>query len=87
MVKAFVADRCELSPEFTVVIDAAYNAYRSWCEGAGAVGWADRLPVNQFSGKLRSAFHGQIETIRPRTGGTRKRMFKGIRLRKGGWSA
>jgi putative DNA primase/helicase len=86
VVKAFVADRCELGPEFTVVIDAAYNAYRSWCEGAGAVGWADRLPVNQFSGKLRSAFHGQIDTIRPRTGGTRKRMFKGIRLRKG-WSA
>ena len=46
------------------------------------VGWADRLPINQFSGKLRSAFHGQVQTIRPRDGGTRKRIFSGLRLRK-----
>ena len=45
--------------------------------------WADRLPINQFSGKVRSAFHGQVETIRPRDGGTRKRVFAGLRLRNG----
>lgn len=83
-VKAFVSDRCEFGSEYTVAIDAMYNAYRSWCEGAGATGWVDRLPINQFSGKIRSAFHGQIETIRPRAGNSaRKRMFAGIRLRKG----
>jgi hypothetical protein len=39
-VKAFVADRCELGDEFTVTIETAYNAYRGWCEGNGARGWA-----------------------------------------------
>ena len=85
-VKAFVAECCELGPEFTVSIEMAYNRYRTWCEGNGARTWADRLPINQFSGKLRSAFHGQVQTIRPRDGGTRKRLFSGLRLRKG-WSA
>jgi len=85
-VKAFVAECCELGPEFTVSIENAYNQYRTWCEGNGARTWADRLPINQFSGKLRSAFHGQVQTIRPRDGGTRKRLFSGLRLRKG-WSA
>jgi putative DNA primase/helicase len=82
-IKAFVADCCELGDGYTVTIDAVYRAYRSWCEGNGAKGYADRLPINQFSGKIRSAFHGQVEVIRPRDGGTRKRTFLGFRLRKG----
>lgn len=82
-VKAFVAECCELGDGHTVPIETAYNHYHSWCEGNGAQSWADRLPINQFSGKIRSAFPGQIETIRPRSGGTRKRMFAGLRLRRG----
>jgi putative DNA primase/helicase len=83
-VKAFVAECCELGPEFTVVKEVLYTNYRSWCDGAGAQGWADRLGDNQFSSKLCSAFPGQIErNHRPRTGNAeRKRMYKGIRLRK-----
>jgi len=81
-VKAFVAERCELGPDFTVTIEAMYSAYRLWCEGNGARSWADRLPINQFSGKVRSAFHGQVQVIRPRDGGTRKRQFLGLRLRR-----
>lgn len=83
-VKAFAAERCEFGDEYSVSIDAAYNAYRAWCEGSGARGWTDRLPVNQFSHKMRSAFPGQINVIRPRDGGTRKRVFVGLRLRKVG---
>jgi phage/plasmid-associated DNA primase len=87
-VRAFVAECCELGEEYTVLIDALYRSYRAWCEGSGAKGYAERLPINQFSGKLRSAFHGQIQTIRPRVENSleRKRKFSGIRLRKG-WSA
>jgi phage/plasmid-associated DNA primase len=81
-VKAFVAECCELAPDAQVTIDAVYSAYRVWCEGVGARAWADRLPINQFSGKLRSAYHGQVQVVRPRSGGTRKRMFAGLRLRK-----
>ena len=80
-IKAFVSERCEIGREFTVTIETVYNAYRSYSEGGG--GWADRLPINQFSGKLRSAYPGQIDVIRPRVGNTdRKRKFTGIRLRK-----
>jgi putative DNA primase/helicase len=82
-VKAFVAECCELVPDAQVTIEAVYSAYRVWCEGVGARAWADRLPINQFSGKLRSAYHGQVTVVRPRSGGTRKRMFAGLRLRKG----
>jgi len=83
-VKAFVAERCEFGDGYSVSIEATYNAYRVWCEGSGARGWADRLPINQFSHKMRSAFPGQINVIRPRDGGTRKRVFVGLRLRKPG---
>jgi putative DNA primase/helicase len=86
-VKAFVADRCQLGKDYMETIDAVYNAYRAWCEDSDCIGWADRVPINQFSGKLRSAFHGQIDVFRPRTGNSeRKRMFVGIRLRTD-WSA
>jgi putative DNA primase/helicase len=82
-IKAFVAERCELGDGYTVTVEDLYNAYRSYCDGAGAISYTDRLPINQFSGKLRSAFHHQIETFRPRSGNAaRKRMFDGIRLRK-----
>jgi len=83
-IKAFVGECCELGAEYTGRIDTLYHAYRAWCEDVGAIGWADRLPINQFSGKIRSAFPGQIDTIRPRAGNdpTRKRMFSGIRLRR-----
>jgi putative DNA primase/helicase len=87
-VRAFVAECCELGNDHTVSVDALYRSYRAWCEGVGAKGYAERLPINQFSGKLRSAFHGQIQTIRPRVENSveRKRKFSGICLRKG-WSA
>jgi putative DNA primase/helicase len=84
-VKSFVADCCEIGEGFTAKIEMIYSAYRNWCENRGATSWADRLPINQFSGKLRAAFPGQIEVFRPRSGGTRKREFSGLRLRKG-WS-
>lgn len=67
-----------------MTIDKTYADYRTWCEGVGARSYADRLPINQFSGKLRSAFHGQVQVIRPRDGGTRKRVFLGLRLRQKG---
>ncbi|MFB9262836.1 phage/plasmid primase, P4 family [Bradyrhizobium erythrophlei] len=81
-IKAFVAERCELGADYSAAVDTIYSSYREWCQSNGG-GWSDRLPINQFSGKLRSAFHGQIETIRPRTGNEgRKRMFAGIRIRQ-----
>lgn len=83
VVKAFALECCEFGDGFSVPIEKAYATYRSWCEGNGAQSWADRLPINQFSGKVRSAFPGRIDVARPRDGGTRKRVFVGLRLRKG----
>lgn len=76
---------CELGNGYTVPCDTLYSAYQTWCKGNGAQSWSDRLPINQFSGKIRSAFPGMIDTIRPRVGNdeSRKRMFSGIRLRPG----
>lgn len=80
-VKAFVAERCELGSEHTVEMGRLYDAYRAWCQSHG-VTYADRLPSNHFSNKLRSAFPGEIEDIRPRINNpARKRMYAGIRLR------
>lgn len=80
-IKAFVAERCELGGEHTVEMGKLYSAYRDWCQSHG-VNYADRLPGNHFSGKLRSAFPGEIEDIRPRINNpARKRMYMGIRLR------
>jgi putative DNA primase/helicase len=89
-VKAFVMECCELGRGYKEEAGKLHRAYLSWRERDGAWSWADRMPVNLFSGKLRSAFPGQVDTKRgSRSGGTRKREFTGIRLRKGwsGWSA
>jgi putative DNA primase/helicase len=83
-VKAFVVQCCELG-DFEASIDEVYKAYHEWCKGIGAQSWADRLPINQFSGKVRSAFPGQVRTTRPRDGSTRRpRWFVGVRLRRRG---
>lgn len=81
-VKAYAHDRCDFGADYAVSIEAVHNDYRAWCDGRGAQTWADRLPINQFSGKLKAAFPGQITVSRPRDGGTRKRVFVGIRLRR-----
>lgn len=83
-IKAFVAECCEFVPDATMTKEALYGCYRSWCERNGE-GWADRLKSNHFSAKLHGAFPGKITDYRPRSGGPRKRMWLGIRLRKG-WS-
>ncbi len=84
-VKAFANECCEFGDGYTITCDALYSAYQDWCKDNGAQSWSDRLPKNQFSGKLRSAFPGMIETIRPRVGNdeSRKRVFAGIRKRQG----
>jgi putative DNA primase/helicase len=80
-VKAFANECCELGDGDTVPCEELYRAYQEWCKGNGAQSWADRLPSNQFSGKLKSAFPGQIETSRPRGDDPRRpRVFSGIRL-------
>jgi putative DNA primase/helicase len=87
-VKAFANECLEFGEEYTVVISTAYDAYKQWCQRQD-IGYADRLRNNQFSMKLRSAFPGTITDWRPRTGGTRQRHWKGVRLRtvKRSWSA
>jgi putative DNA primase/helicase len=78
-VKAFVAERCELGPTYTVPIEKLFMAYRAFCDRTG-VNWSDRLAINQFSAKIHAAFPG-VETTRPRAGNPeRKRVFAGIRL-------
>jgi putative DNA primase/helicase len=83
IVKAFITERCELGAEYTLTVDTAYVHFRSYCEEL-AVSWADRLQKNQFATKVYAAFP-QISRFRPRDGGTRKRVFLGVRLRRG-WS-
>ena len=83
-IKAFVCERCELGADHRVEIGTLYASYREWCFSSG-VTYADRLPSNLFSGKLRSAFPGQIDDARPRVNNPgRKRMYVGIRLRRPG---
>jgi putative DNA primase/helicase len=83
-IKAFVGERCEIGAEYRVEIGTLYIAYREWSFASG-LPYADRLPGNHFSGKLRSAYPGRIEDTRPRINNpARKRMYVGIRLRRPG---
>ena len=73
-----------LAPEFTVVIDTAYNAYRVWCEGAGAqVGLIGCRSINSPASSVPPSTDRSTRSAHG-PAGRRKRMFKGIRLRKGG---
>jgi putative DNA primase/helicase len=83
-IKSFVGERCDLGAEYKIEIDTLYSAYREWCISSG-LPYADRLPSNHFSGKLRSAFPGRIDDTRPRVNNpSRKRMYVGIRLHRPG---
>jgi putative DNA primase/helicase len=80
-VKAFVADRCELGDELSVRCETLHGAYLEWC-GRSGVSMADRLPNNQFSAKLRSAFVTVRSNRRRVDNPGRKRWFLGIKVRK-----
>jgi putative DNA primase/helicase len=81
-VSAFVAERCVVGVEHKLLLQTAYDAWKSFCDEHGIrFGWDDAT----FSRNLRSAVPA-ITSSRPRKGNTRGRptMLYGIRLRQKG---
>lgn len=74
---AFVTDCCVLEPDAVVSKDTLYNAYTQWQASEGRTYALDK---NTFASKLYSAFPGLITEGRPREGGKRSYVFRGIRL-------
>jgi putative DNA primase/helicase len=81
-VSAFVAERCVVGVEHKLLLQTAYDAWKSFCDEHGIrFGWDDAT----FSRNLRSAVPA-ITSSRPRKDNTRGRptMLYGIRLRQKG---
>jgi putative DNA primase/helicase len=75
-IRAFVRDRCEVAPGFSVAVDELFRAWQGWCGSQGRT-----KPGNKqsFGRDLKAAYPG-IGVKQPREGGERFRQYEGIRL-------
>jgi putative DNA primase/helicase len=76
-VGAFLAEECNLGPEFEVPVQDLYKAWKRWCEANGRDHSGD---VQGFSKNLRAAVTS-IKLTRPRVDGKPTRTFTGLELR------
>ncbi len=76
-ISAFIRDRCETGPKFSVSRDALYKAWSKWCESQGY----DHPSTKETLGRdLRAAVPG-IRSKRRRTDGVQKRYYLGVGLK------
>ena len=75
-IKAFISERCVVSPNVRIAVTDLFEAWRDWCTCTGY-----QYPGNaqSFGKNLRAAFP-DIEITRPQEGLTRERYYKGIEL-------
>ena len=76
-ISAFLRDRCEIGPKFSVLRDQLYRAWREWC---GSQGHDHPSTKETFGRDLRAALPG-IKGKRRRTDGVQKRYYLGIGLK------
>ena len=75
-VRQFVSEVCELGDKCSESFSGLYRAFTDWADRSGHYATSD----SSFSQKLKAAFP-QLRKIRP-AGGDRKRVWKGIEVRK-----
>ena len=76
-VRGFVAERCELGIEHSILKDDLFEEYRSYCRQNEA----HPLNKEKFGAALLTAFPNEIAPSRPRDGALREHVYRGIRLR------
>jgi putative DNA primase/helicase len=74
---AFVRERCEVGPGFSVPVKDLYGDWKSWCEEKGRDHAGDEA---SFGRNLRAALP-QVNTRQARLGSMRLRFYEGLRLR------
>jgi putative DNA primase/helicase len=72
----FVRERCKVSTTGEVAIDVLFDAWREWCESTGR---REAGTKQTFGRDLASVVPG-LHRERPREGGERQRIYKGIEL-------
>lgn len=76
-VRAFVEERCEVTPGVQVECAALYAAWASWCAEQGR----DHPGTVQVFGRNLSSAIPAVTLARPRVEGDRVRVYQGVRLR------
>lgn len=76
-ISAFVRDECECAPEAEIEMGAMFTQWRDWCVRQGL---AHSGSAQTFGRDLRAAFPS-ITQARPRAGGERVRVYRGVRMR------
>ena len=80
---AFVRDECQCSPAAEVEVGALFSKWREWCVRQGMT---HAGTLQTFGRDLHAAFPS-ITQARPRAGGERVRVYRGIAVRGPQWSA
>jgi putative DNA primase/helicase len=76
-INAFIRERCETRPGYSVICEQLYDLWKNWCEPKGHKPGTDQT----FGRDLRAAVPG-LDTNRPRFGAMRCRVYSGIRIRQ-----
>ena len=82
-ISAFIRDECHFAPGAEVACSDLYQAWRTWCETQGR---EHPGTLQTFGRDLRAALP-ELKTERPRTRGSRTRLYSGIGLGGPQWSA
>jgi putative DNA primase/helicase len=74
---AFIRERCEIGPGYSVEIDRLFQAWKAWCERHGR----DHPGTTQTFGRDLRAALPELKTTQPREGDDRLRYYQGLRLK------
>ena len=76
-ISAFLRERCETGPAFSVAVDVLFEFWRTWCEEQGR----DHPGTKQSFGRdLRAALPG-LTMMQAAAGTVRTRVYQGLRVR------
>jgi len=73
---AFIRQRCEVAPGYSVAIDTLFKAWQTWCASNG-----HRFGDSQSFGRDLHAACPGLNVTQPRINGKQIRTYQGIRLR------
>lgn len=75
-IKAFIADKCEISPGASIPCSDLFAAWSIWSSEQGR----DHVGTVQMLGRNLTAAHPEIRITQPRVNGKQMRHYEGIRL-------
>ena len=73
-IRQFIREQCEVGAGHEIEVDVLYEVWKIWCQLQGR----DRFTTKQVFGRDLRAALPSVKIVRPRSGDTRYRVYRGI---------